>query len=137
MRPDCVLVDDDLLVHLIWKSAADSAGRTLLAFESAEELESQLDLIDRSAPLYIDSNLGDGDRGEDLARRYHDEGFSTIWLATGSSPEDFAMASEMPWLKGIVGKSPPVELRGLKTVGTPPLGSGGFLAGVDAPPPTA
>ncbi len=109
-RPDCVLIDDDLLVHLIWKSAADKRGRTLLAFAGADEFEAQMARIARDTPIYIDSDLGDGVRGEEVSRRYFEAGFRTIYLATGSQTSDFELGS-IPWIVQIVGKSPPQELR--------------------------
>ncbi len=98
-----VLVDDDPLVHMNWKLAAKAAGAELKAYKTSQELSAAADTLPRDIPLYIDSELGGGVRGEDIARELHEKGFSDISMATGHSPEKFY---HLPWLK-VTGKEPP------------------------------
>ncbi|MGZ3771080.1 MAG: sensor histidine kinase [Bdellovibrio sp.] len=103
-RYDCILIDDDELVHLSWRMAAKESQKTLLALKTTEDFNTQKMLIDIESNIYIDSNLGNGIKGEDLARQLHAEGFKNLYLATGYEPESFP---PMSFLKGIVGKEPP------------------------------
>jgi hypothetical protein len=57
-----------------------------------------------STAIYIDSNLGNGEKGEKLASRIYDSGFRNIYIATGDHPDRF---SSLPQIKGIVGREPP------------------------------
>jgi hypothetical protein len=53
--------------------------------------------------VYIDSNLGNKVRGENVAKELADLGFQELYIATGYSAENF---SHVTWVKGIVGKDP-------------------------------
>ena len=98
-----VLLDDDALVHMNWKMAAKAAGADLKSFKTPQELAAAAGTLPRDIPLYIDSELADGLRGEDIAQDLHGKGFTDIAMATGHSPEKF---SHLPWLK-VTGKEPP------------------------------
>ncbi|MDD2804905.1 MAG: ATP-binding protein [Elusimicrobiales bacterium] len=98
-----VLLDDDMLVQMNWKLAARAAGAEFSAYETPEELASGLDGAAKDTPLYIDSELGRGVRGEEVARELLEKGFTDLTLATGHPPERFAA---LTWLK-IAGKEPP------------------------------
>ena len=52
----------------------------------------------------IDSDLGDGIKGEEIARTIYEKGFKTIYLETGHPPGSFP---KMPWIKEIISKEPP------------------------------
>lgn len=103
---DSVLVDDDELVRLTWRMAAERAGVRLLALPDAEALELRIKQIPRSIPIYIDVRLRGGQSGEQLARRLHAAGFSHLFLQTGYDPSTVP-AQGLHWLKGVVGKAPP------------------------------
>jgi signal transduction histidine kinase len=98
-----VLLDDDMLVHMNWKMAARAAGAYLLAYKEPGELLGVLDSLPKDAALYIDSDLGGGAKGEDIARELRDKGYINVTMATGHGPEKF---SHLPWLK-VSGKEPP------------------------------
>lgn len=104
MNYDAILIDDDILVQMTWKMAAKRAGRSLAAFSSPSEFLASATHLDRHTPVYIDSNLGDGIRGEESARELAALGFTEIWLCTGYSSIDFG---PMPWIRGIRGKESP------------------------------
>lgn len=101
---DCVLIDDDILVHMTWKMAAREKGVGFLAISTKEEFLRQASALPRDVLIYIDSNLGGGVKGQDVARELSTAGFTNLYLATGYSPDQFGA---MPWIKGIVGKDPP------------------------------
>lgn len=102
------LLDDDLLVHMNWRMAARSAGVELLSFKKPEELLAAAPGLAGDTPLYIDSDLGAGARGEDVAAALKEMGFSDITMATGHAPGRF---TGLPWLK-VIGKEPPFNSGG-------------------------
>ncbi|MFC1522858.1 sensor histidine kinase [Elusimicrobiota bacterium] len=101
-----VLIDDDPLVHMVWKMAAQEKGMDLKAFKDPKDFMKLLDKVgsDLSTPIYLDSELGEGVKGEDIAKELHDKGFTNLYLETGHPPEAFAHAT---WIKKVVGKEPP------------------------------
>lgn len=98
-----VLLDDDPLVHMNWKMSARAAGADLKLFKTPQELSAVAETLPRDIPLYIDSELGDGAKGEDIAKELHEKGFADISMATGHDAAKFA---HLPWLK-VAGKEPP------------------------------
>ena len=98
-----VLLDDDLLVHMNWKMAAKAAGADLKAFKTPEDFAAGIAALPKDTAIYIDSELGNGVKGEDIAKDLHAQDFSDISMATGHGPEKFA---HLPWLK-VTGKEPP------------------------------
>lgn len=103
-RPDAVLIDDDTLVHSVWKVAARTNGIVLLSFSTPQEFLAKIGQLDRKTPIYVDSKLGDGVRGEEFAKDLHAQGFRNLYLATGHRGMAFP---PMPWIKEVVGKMAP------------------------------
>ncbi|MBU0505667.1 HAMP domain-containing histidine kinase, partial [bacterium] len=101
---DAILIDDDYLVHTSWNIIAKRCGKIIRCYADPKDFVTNSKNINKSTPLYIDSNLGDDVKGEELAKEYFEQGFENIYLATGYSVEDFP---NMPWIKGVVGKEPP------------------------------
>ncbi|MHB0996134.1 MAG: sensor histidine kinase [Elusimicrobiales bacterium] len=97
------LLDDDSLVRLNWGVAAKAAGVELKAYGSAAELLAAAELLPKDTPLYIDSDLGGGAPGEEVAGELRLRGFTDITMATGHEAGKF---SGLPWLK-VAGKEPP------------------------------
>lgn len=103
---DLVFLDDDELVHMTWLMAAKERSQNVLAFKNANDLYERLCDIDFKTPIYVDSNLSDGIKGEDIAKKIFDMGFENVYLATGYDASKFA---HLTFLKGIVGKDFPVS----------------------------
>lgn len=101
---DAILIDDDDLVHMNWKMAAKRQNKIVRVYAGPEEFWKESTTVSKDTPIYVDSNLADGVKGEDVAWMMEKKGFSNLHLATGYEASQF---DEMPWLKGIVGKSPP------------------------------
>jgi signal transduction histidine kinase len=101
-----VLIDDDALVHMTWKMSAKSNGINLRAYKTADGFLSECGDMNKATPVYIDSELGDGFKGEDIAKALHEKGFTNIHMATGHAPEQF---KHLTFLKGVIGKDPPWE----------------------------
>jgi hypothetical protein len=113
---DAVLVDDDPLVRMSWKMVAQQKGKVILLCASVEDARLQLESVDRSVSIYLDSNLGSGMRGEEFALELSQKGFTEVFLATGYRSGFFTGASSevgdssprLPQgVKGVIGKDPP------------------------------
>lgn len=102
--PDAVLIDDDELILATWQLAAETKGRKLCGFSSAETLLIAAKGLPRRTPIYLDSDLGNGVEGTKVAQDLHALGFRELYLATGRSPDSLPRA---PWIKRVVGKEPP------------------------------
>jgi anti-sigma regulatory factor (Ser/Thr protein kinase) len=99
---DTILIDDDELVRMVWDSKAKEKGVEFKSY--ADPSEANFEGLNKEACIYIDSNLANGLKGEELAQKLFNEGFQNIYMATGYNPEDF---KHLTFLKGVIGKSPP------------------------------
>jgi len=102
--PDVILLDDDSLVQLNWKMAAKAKGLNFLGLKNPQELISILEGLPKTTPIYLDSQLRNGIRGENIAKELNTKGFTNLYLATGYSQESFP---PLPWIRQVVGKEPP------------------------------
>ncbi len=102
-KVDYILLDDDELVHMTWSMSAQQKGLKLLSFRTPQDLMAQVGQLDKKTPIYIDSNLGNKVRGENVAKELFELGFQQLYIATGYSAENF---KHVTWVKGIVGKDP-------------------------------
>lgn len=99
-----VLLDNDELVRFSWKIKAAEQGIDLSVYENWTHLKEDLDSFDPSTVFYIDSDLGEGVQGEELAKSLVDQGWENIFLCTGKDSEEFASYT---YLRGVIGKNPP------------------------------
>ena len=102
--PDCVLIDDDPVTQMSWNHAGLRAGKRIRVYTRAADFLAEQSRYVRATPIYIDSLLGEHERGERIARQIHALGFGQIELVTGLPPESFP---PMPWIRAIRGKEPP------------------------------
>lgn len=106
-QADAILLDDDPLVHMVWKGTAEKNKRNLVTFFEPDDFFDSIVSYERSTPVYIDSNLGHGVKGEDLVSAVAGLGFKRIFLATGYEASQFTGISG---LSAVVGKQPPQAL---------------------------
>jgi len=99
-----VLIDDSELVGDNWSLIAKKKNKDFLYFRSVDEFAAKAPKIPRSAAIYIDSDLGDGRRGEVAAKGIYEQGFLNISLTTGHLRSDF---KECAWIRNVIGKRPP------------------------------
>ncbi len=99
-----VLLDDDQLMHMTWEVKATRAGFDFRAFATPAELFAELDTLPEDTIFYIDSSLGDEQKGEDIARSLYEKGYTNLYLTTGYEPERF---KDLTFLKGVIGKEAP------------------------------
>ncbi len=101
---DWVLLDDDDLIKMTWEFAAKEYNKTFKYFKTPEELQTYKSKLNPEQKIFIDSNLGHGVKGEDIAQQLSAEGFKNLYLATGYAPEQFP---KMDFIKAVVRKEPP------------------------------
>ncbi len=99
-----VLLDNDELVRLNWKLRASEVGVQLTTFESWSELKDSLEAMSKETIFYIDSDLGNGVQGEELARSLCDQGWRDVNLCTGRSADEF---EHLDYIRDVIDKSPP------------------------------
>ncbi len=104
LQYDAILIDDDETLRMSWAFVAQLKHKKLLTLESKHAFEAIIDQITKDTLIYIDSELGDH-KGEVYAKTLFERGFTNLYLATGHPASHF---SEMPWIKGIAGKEPPL-----------------------------
>lgn len=98
-----VLIDDDELIRMSWQMAANKANIQVLLFQSIDEFINVSSEISKDTEIFVDSNLGDGIKGEVESKKIYELGFSNIFIATGYSKESL---DKPEWIKDIVGKRP-------------------------------
>lgn len=103
---DAVLIDDDPLVYSMWEFSAINNDKCLKIFANPDDFFPLCFQISYHTPIYIDSNLGKGLKGEFVAKEIYDKGFTSLYLTTGMNQKEFIT---MPWIKAILGKAPPWE----------------------------
>lgn len=104
---DVILIDDDQLVRMSWELSARRAGVSFVAYSSLDEFRKQMPNLSRETKIYLDSDLSEGQRGEDAVPELVTAGFKKIFLATGYQPEDF---THIKGLSGVVGKRAPFSI---------------------------
>lgn len=101
---DCILLDDNHDLRMLWEMKASLEGKKIATFASVEALEKVRMSIDFTVPIYIDSDLGNSLKGEVYAKILFEAGYQELYLATGHDAASFA---RLPWIKAITGKEPP------------------------------
>ena len=103
---DLVLIDDDEEVIEAWMNKAVLKKKKMVGFSSIEAFLKEAEQYDRKTKIYVDSDLGNGVKGEIASENIAKLGFKQIHLCTGYSynPEKFA---KYPWIIKVQGKEPP------------------------------
>ncbi len=104
-RFDAILLDDDKIVRNNWKRRANILKKNILCFENPADLLESIDYISKDTPFYIDSNLGEGIKGEMIAEDIYKRGWSNVYMATGYEVEEFG---KYTFLKGVLSKEFPI-----------------------------
>ncbi len=101
---DFIFLDDDISITGAWMLHAIARGKKIKTYNSIHDFKADLDKFGKTIAIYIDSDLNDFVKGEDLAKEIYDKGFQNIYLATGHLSDRFPA---MSWIKDVVGKAPP------------------------------
>ena len=97
-----VLIDDDELCHLSWQRKASKLGLELETFFTIEEFIKSNTRFCSSTKIFIDSNLGNGLKGEIESEKLLVYGFENLYLST-SYPQNHITKPE--WIKKIYSKN--------------------------------
>jgi signal transduction histidine kinase len=99
-----VLLDDSVSVTMSWELEAERYGYQLNAFNNIEKFMKYMEVCDKTAEVYVDSDLKVKKTGLAVLKKLHEKGFRNLYLQTGSDPEQYR---DFLWLKGVLGKNPP------------------------------
>lgn len=101
-----ILIDDDPLVRKTWESSSTGFGKSVFTYSSVEDFLIDAPNFSFLSEVYVDSNLGDGRKGEQESLVVAAQGFKRIYLATGYEAAHFDK-SEMLHISRVTGKNPP------------------------------
>jgi hypothetical protein len=104
-RVDCdvILIDDEEMIHSTWELMARMKKKKIAHFNHPHEFLKDINNYSPQTPIYIDSDLGNGVKGEIIAQEIFNKGFKEIYLCTGSEPKEYP---QMTWIKEVVSKTP-------------------------------
>lgn len=103
---DLVFVDDSIGLTTAWEMAAELKGKNIKTFNTIEKFLAFVPQCSKITPIYIDYDLKASITGIDLAKQLHEQGFKTLYLATGYNPSQFSK-DKYPWIKEVVIKEAP------------------------------
>ena len=86
-----------------WKRTLARKGIKAHTFFSVDDFLRESPSYSFETPIYIDSNLGEGLKGEFLSESIADKGFIDLHIQTGC---DSSIFTKPEWIKSIKGKSP-------------------------------
>lgn len=99
-----ILLDDDPLVRMVWKIQAKKNNLPFVEFSNKEDFYIAISSFDKESTIYIDSELGQGIKGEEIVEDIAQMGFQHIFLTTGHDKSHFG---EIKGLTDILGKGAP------------------------------
>ena len=93
----------------MWSLVSEQASIRVVTVSTESELNPPS--IPPHTPIYVDRQLANKVRGEDVLRRLHAKGFTKLYLFTGDTLSDDELA-ELDFVNGVVGKTIPPEVYG-------------------------
>lgn len=106
--PSIVLIDDDMLSHWRWERYRETTPFDFQGFYSIDSFISASLNIGKETCILLDSDLGDGVKGEVEGEKISHLGFSKIYLYTSYPDGPFEKPS---WIKEVIAKDPAVALK--------------------------
>ncbi len=98
MNNKFILIDDDDLIHQVWKLAAEDDGVELHTYDSVKSFLSEEE-VDESAVICLDSNLKN-ETGEIEAEKIYNKGFKQIYLVTAKHETEILSNKYITEIKG-------------------------------------
>jgi signal transduction histidine kinase len=98
-----VLIDDEKLNRILWQKFLTARGVSFVSFPSVSEFLKMSQALPKDTAVFIDSNLGDGRKGEVESEEIYRQGFHTIYLSTSFDKSD---VSKPVWIREIFSKDP-------------------------------
>lgn len=101
--PQIILIDDDKLCHWRWEDFCKEKGVLLHTYFSIDEFIKSKEKIKKDDFIFLDSDLGNGVKGEIDGEVIYHLGFSNLYIST-NYPE--GKISKPLWIKSILSKNP-------------------------------
>jgi hypothetical protein len=92
---------------MTWKMSASKNKKKFIGFKNYESFLKYQDKQDENSLIFVDVNLGNGIKGEVIAKKLYESGFKKLYLATGYDANQF---SKMYFIQGIIGKEAPANI---------------------------
>ena len=99
---DFVFVYNEEMIRMTWALGASISELRCKVFSSIDELLVAAESISKNVPIFLDSNLGQGIRGQDFAQILREMGFRKIFLATSYAE---LHGTKIDHIDAVVGKS--------------------------------
>ena len=106
-----VLIDDDELIQIGWRRSGKKMGYDVQTFTTIEDFLKSSTQFKKETPIFIDSNLGNGIRGEIESEKIHKLGFEKLYLATGYQKSEIKVPD---WILEVFSKNVENNLHNLK-----------------------
>ena len=98
-----VLIDDDKLIHWRWSEFCKINGLILYSYFSVDEFVRVQEEMKKGDIIFLDSDLGNGLKGEIVGEQIFQLGFANLYLST-NYPKD-AITKPL-WIKSVLTKNP-------------------------------
>ena len=82
---DCVLIDDDSLMHHAWQWVAEQKRHTVRTFSTLNQF--WVAQISFETPIFVDMDLGAGPTGLEVIEILRKAGYTNLKLCTGHSAQ--------------------------------------------------
>jgi hypothetical protein len=92
---------------MTWGDSARRNGKRLRLLSSPDPFFDIATSLRKDVAIYVDSDLGNGIKGEEVVRQIIELGFTNVMMETGFLPNQF---SKFPWVKKVIGKDPPWDV---------------------------
>ncbi len=83
-----ILLDDDEIVRLTWKMAAEISNIKLHSFSCPSALFNEYETLDKNSIIFIDYHLPEM-KGDEVAKKLLSAGFNQLYLTTGDTQLKF------------------------------------------------
>ena len=83
---DYVLIDDDSLIHEIWRASSTGRNVNIRCFSHPDQFLEIADTVSPDTTIYIDLFFKEGPIGLEYATKLVELGFKKVFLSTGSDP---------------------------------------------------
>ena len=99
-----VLIDDDKFIHHAWRMQSEKLGIEVYSYFTIDDFIKNQHIHLKEIPVYIDSNLKSGKKGEIRAKEIYELGFHNIFLTTSFTDIEI---NKFPWISKIYSKTGP------------------------------
>ncbi len=100
---EIIHIDDEELLRRAWVKYFSERGITVHSYNSPTDFLERRPENLNNIPTFIDSYMGDEERGELFAQKMYQEGYEEIYLASADSRH--LNISDFPWIREAMGKS--------------------------------